>query len=195
MQAVAAIKQGFRALLVQAAAPYLIGAADNEPERNTYRAFLYGLAPAAAITDLLTLRGVAGKTIRLKGLALSGSASAATNVGAYLAKRTAAPTGGTPTTVTPGAADSSDPAFAATLQHWAAGAPTPGAGTVFDGGRLNLAPAANGSIDRLVFQYTWQNDKAPLLLNANEWIALNFNSANISGVAGALDIGICWTEE
>ena len=195
MQSVAAINKGFRALRVQAAAPYLISAADNEPERNTYRAFLYGLASAAAITDLLTLRGAANKTIRLKALTLSGSASAATNVGVYLAKRTAAPTGGTPTTVTPGAADSTDPNPAATLQHYASGAPTPGAGAVFDGGRLNLAPAANGSIDRLVFQYTWQNDKAPLLVSASEWFALNFNNANISGVAGAVDIGIAWTEE
>lgn len=194
-QAVASIIRGERALTVQDPIPYFINSADNEPERNTYRAFVYGLAPVGAVTDLLILAGAAGKVIRLKSVTVSGAASAATNIGVYLFKRTTAATGGTPVAVTKTSADPTDPAASATLNSYAGGAPTVGTGTMLDGCRLNLAPAANGSIDRFMFQYTWQNDKAAVLRAATDAISVGLNGQTISGVSGLLDIGITWTEE
>jgi len=177
------------------AGPWVMGA-DNEPERATFGAFLYGLAPASAtITDLFLMQGAAGKVIRVKSIILSGSASSAVNVPVILYKRTANQTGGTPTAVTRTPKDSTDGAANMVLSHFGTGTvPTPGAGTMVDGGRLNLAPAANGSIDRLVFQYSWQNDKAVVLRGASEWLAVNFNGVSTPGGVG-IDFSCTWTEE
>ena len=171
-----------------------IPAADNEPERNTYRAFAYNLAPTGAVNDLVALGGSATKLIRLKGVIVSGTATAATNVPIYIYKRTAAYVGGTPTAITRVAADTTDPASTATLNHYATAGATAGAGTMLDGCRLNLAPAANGSIDRFLFQYTWQNDKAPNLRGVNEFIGIGLNGTSFPA-GGALDVALVWSEE
>lgn len=173
---------------------YNIAAADNEPERNTYHAFIYNQTFAGTATDLIILGGTAAKVIRLKSIVVSGTATAASNIGLYLFKRTAAATGGTPTAVTKTASSTLDPAASATLFHYGTAAPTVGAGTMLDGGRLNLAPAANGSIDRLILQYTWQNDKAPMCEAATEYLSLGLNGVSMPA-GGALDISIMWTEE
>ena len=174
----------------------LVAAADNEPERATFGAFLYNLAPASAtLTDLFLMQGAAGKVIRVKSIILSGTASSATNVPVILYKRTTNQTGGTTTAVTRTAKDSADGAANMVLNHFGTGAaPTPGTGTMVDGGRLNLAPAANGSIDRLLFQYSWQNDKAVVLRGASEWLAVNFNGTTTPAGVG-IDFSCTWTEE
>ena len=71
---------------------------------------------------------------------------------------------------------------------------TAGAGTMLDGCRLNLAPAANGSIDRFMFQYTWQNDKAPNLRGVAEFIGIGLNGTSMPA-GGALDVALVWSEE
>lgn len=171
-----------------------IPAADNEPERNTYRAFAFGLAPTGAVNDLVALGGSATKLIRLKGVIVSGTATAATNIGLYIFKRTAVYTGGTPTAITRVAADTTDPASTATLNHYVTAAPTGGTGAMIDGCRLNIAPAANGSIDRFLFQYTWQNDKAPNLRGVTEFIGIGMNGVSMPA-GGALDVALVWSEE
>lgn len=168
--------------------------ADNEPERNTYRAFAYNLQPTGAVNDLVVLGGSATKLIRLKGVIVSGSATSATNVPIYIYKRTAAYVGGTPTAITRVAADTGDPPSTATLNHYAAAGATAGAGTMLDGCRLNLAPAANGSIDRFLFQYAWQNDKAPNLRGVTEFIGIGMNGTSMPA-GGGLDVALVWSEE
>lgn len=174
--------------------PFFIPAADNEPERNTYRAFAYNLAPTGAVNDLVVLGGSATRLIRLKGIIVSGAATSATNVPIYIFKRTAVYAGGTPTAITRVAADTTDPASTATLVHYATAGATAGAGTMLDGCRLNLAPAANGSIDRFLFQYTWQNDKAPNVRGVTEFLAVGLNGTSMPA-GGALDVALVWTEE
>lgn len=190
------VRDGTRYLQVDdPAGQFLVPLADNEPERNTYRAFLFALAPTGAVQDVLQLAGVTGKVIRLKSVIVSGTATAATNIGLYLFKRTALSTGGTPTAVTKVASDTADPAASAVLNHYAAGsATTPGAGGMIDGCRLNLAPAANGGIDRFLFQYTWLNDKAPLVRAATESLCVSLNGQSMPA-GGAIDIALTWTEE
>ena len=174
--------------------PFLAPAADNEPERNTYRSFSFGLAPTGAVNDLVALGGAAGFLIRLKGIIVSGTATSATNVPIYIYKRTAAYAGGTPTNISRVAADTTDPASSATLVHYVSAGATAGAGTMLDGCRLNLAPAANGSIDRFLFQYTWQNDKAPNLRGPTEFIGVGLNGTSMPA-GGGLDVALVWTEE
>lgn len=173
---------------------FFIPPADNEPERNTYRAFAYDLAPSGTVNDIIALGGAAGRLIRLKSLVISGTATSATNIGVYVFKRTAGYTGGTPTAITRTAADTTDPASAASLVHYAVAGPTAGAGTMLDGGRLNLAPAANGAIDRLMLQYTWANDKAPNARGPNEFLSLGLNGISMPA-GGRLDVSLTWTEE
>lgn len=174
--------------------PYLVPAADNEPERNTYRGFVFGLTPSGSVNDLVTLGGADGTLIRLKSVIVSGTATTATNVPIFIFKRTAVYTGGTPTNITRVSADTTDPASVATLRHFAVAGATAGAGAMLDGGRLNLAPAANGSIDRLMIQYTWQNDKAPNLRSATEFLAVGLNGTSWPA-GGQLDVSMTWTEE
>jgi hypothetical protein len=176
------------------AGPYVLGA-DNEPERATFGSFIFGLAPTGTMTDMFVLQGAVGKIIRVKSIIISGTATAATNLQIVLFRRTTAPTGGTPTAITRTAKDSLDGTANMVLNHYAAGtAPTAGTGTMFDGGRLNFAPAANGSIDRLIFQYSWQNDKAFVLRGAAEWLCVNLQSATAPAGFG-IDFSCLWTEE
>lgn len=189
------VRDGIRSLNVSdPAGAFITPAADNEPERNTYRAFAYNLAPTGAVNDLVALGGSATKLIRLKGIIVSGTATSATNVPIYIFKRTAVYTGGTPTAITRVAADTTDPASTASLVHYATAGATAGAGTMLDGCRLNLAPAANGSIDRFLFQYTWQNDKAPNLRGVTEFIGIGLGGTSMPA-GGALDVALVWSEE
>lgn len=191
----AIIRDGIRSINVDdPAGRFVVPAADNEPERNTYRAFAYDLAPTGAVNDLVVLGGSATRLIRLKSVILSGTATSATNIGAYIFKRTAGYTGGTPTAITRTSADTTDPAATASLVHYAAAGATAGAGTMLDGCRLNLAPAANGSIDRPMLQYTWQNDKAPNLRGVAEFLAIGLNGITMPA-GGRLDVSLTWTEE
>ena len=195
-EAFAVLRDGTRQLAVNSGSGsnFTVPSADNEPERNTYRSFSFGLAPTGAVNDLVVLGGSATKLIRLKGVIVSGTATAATNIGLYVFKRTAAYAGGTPTAITRVAADTTDPASTATLNHYATAAATPGAGAMIDGCRLNIAPAANGSIDRFLFQYTWQNDKAPNLRGVAEFIGIGMNGVSMPA-GGALDVALVWSEE
>lgn len=191
----AIIRDGIRSINVDdPAGRFVVPAADNEPERNTYRAFAYDLAPTGAVNDLVVLGGSATRLIRLKSVILSGTATSATNIGAYVFKRTAGYTGGTPTAITRTSADTTDPAATASLVHYAVAGATAGAGTMLDGCRLNLAPAANGSIDRPMLQYTWQNDKAPNLRGVTEFLAIGLNGISMPA-GGRLDVSLTWTEE
>lgn len=182
--------------IADAQGPYRIPGADNEPERPTYRACKYGMAPAGAVSDLVLLIGASDKVIRLKQISIGGVATTATNVRIDLLKRSTVDTGGTPAVWTAVPCDSADPAASGIARDYAGG--TPGAlGTLvgaFDNIRINLGPASAGSADRVYFQYTWQNDKAIVLRSAAECIAINLAGATLPA-GGAVDVQITWTEE
>ena len=173
----------------------IIPQSDNEPERNTYGATVTNVTPAATATDIFTITGAANRLIRVKQIIISGTATAASNIFLFLAKRSALNTGGTATTLTAVPHDSGDNAAQAVVRSYTAN--PSGVGTLvglMHGGRVNLAPAANGSIDRLVWQFAWMNDKAPVLRGAAEVLAINNAGAAIPA-GGALDFDILWTEE
>ncbi len=167
---------------------------DIEPMRATFGAFSGNFVPAANATDVLQLIGSATKLIRLKAIYISGTATAAANIIVNIIQRSALNTGGTPVAITPGQHDANDDAAAATLQYFTANPTGLGAGKTIRGGRLNLAPAANGAIDRLLFDWSWHNDKSPLLLTAAQSICVNLGGAAVPA-GGSLDISCEWTEE
>lgn len=167
---------------------------DNEGQRATYGAFVSGLVPAATPTDVFRIVGSATKLIRIKSIYLSGTATAASNIIVNLALRTALNTGGTTANITAGLHDSTDDAVAATVNTYSVNPTGLGAGAIIAGGRLNLAPAANGSIDRLLFDWAWRNEKTPVLNNANQALCVNLGGAAWPA-GGSLDIQLTWTEE
>ena len=168
---------------------------DNEPSRGTYGLFLTGVSPAATPTDVITLRNPStSKVMRIRSITMAGTASSASNVIVNLVKRSTANTGGTSTTPTGVSRDSNNDASQMAVNLYSANPTALGAalGTI-DGARLNLAPAANGGIDRVFFQFSWLNDQA-LILRPGEMLAINFNGAAWPG-GGLLDTALAWSEE
>ena len=168
---------------------------DNDPMRGTYSTFLTNVVPAASPTDILTIQGSKSKIIRLRQIIVTGVATAASNVQIFITKRSTSNTGGTSAPQSLVAHDSLDDPASAVLALYTAN-PT-GLGTslgVTDGGRLNLAPAANGGIDRLLFQYGWLNDKAPLLNGPNEYYALGL-AGSAMPAGGSFDISVNISED
>ncbi|CAB4126147.1 hypothetical protein UFOVP68_10 [uncultured Caudovirales phage] len=167
---------------------------DIEPTRATFGGFSGSFTPAALATDVFQLIGSATKLIRLKAIYISGTSTTASNIIVNIILRTAANTGGTAVAITPGRHDSNDDAVSATLQSFSANPSGLGAGATIRGGRLNLAPAANGAIDRLLFDWSWHNDKSPILQSAAQSVVVNLGGAAVP-VGASLDISCEWTEE
>lgn len=173
----------------------LVPLADNDPQAISYSYVTLNLGPAASPTDILAIGGSATKLIKVRQILLSGSASAATNILPTLVRRSAANTGGTATTPSFLPRDINDPAATAALKVWTANPAV--LGTLvgqLDGGRLNLAPAANGGIDRLLFQFGWLNDKPIVLRGVSDFLCLNLGGSAIAN-SPTLDISIMITEE
>jgi hypothetical protein len=168
--------------------------ADNEPYRASYSGFISNFVPAATPTDIFAIRCSGARLIRLKSLVLTGTATAASNIIVSLVKRSTLNTGGTPTAVVPVQADTGDDATTATIETYAANPTLGNLIGIMHGSRLNLAPAANGSIDRVAMQYSWLNEKPPLLVAATEQLAINLGGAAWPA-GGALDIDFVFTEE
>lgn len=169
---------------------------DNEPYRATYSMFITGYTPASNPTDVLVIGPTIGKVVRIKQMVIEGAASSASNIIVSLIKRSTANTGGTFTTPTPVARDSNNDANGVNISLYSANPTALGTSIgVIDGGRLNIAPPSNGSIDRLQFQYSWLNDQAIVLRpGGNEFLCVN-----LGGIAwpfgGSLDFNLMWTVE
>lgn len=169
--------------------------ADNDPQRWTYSFVALGVTPAASPTDILTIQGSASKIIKVRSIGLAGSALAATNILPTLIRRSTANGAGASTAPVFAKHDNNDPVATAVATLYSANPASLGnAVATLDGGRLNLAPAANGSIDRLVFQYGWFNEKPIVLRGVNDWLCLNLGGAAIANTP-LLDISVIITEE
>ena len=167
--------------------------ADNDPTRSTYACFISSFVPAANATDFLQIIGSASRIVRIRSIIITGTATSASNILINTIRRST-PSTGTPTNLSLISRDTGDNAATATVQIFAA---NPSLGTLIgaaDGGRLNIAPAANGSIDRLVFQYSWLNDKAPVLRGVNDCLCLNLGGAAWPS-GGALDVNVVLSED
>lgn len=168
--------------------------ADNEPGRGTYSLFMPAVTTDPNPTDILVIKA-GSKIVRLRSIIVTGTATAASNIQMYLYRRSTSNAGGTSVAQTPVQRDVNDDAKTASLSLYSANPTSLGTSLgVMDGGRLNLAPAANGSIDRLILQYGWMNDKAPVVRSATQFLCLGMNGAAMPA-GGTIDISITWSEE
>jgi hypothetical protein len=173
----------------------LIQLSDNDPTRGTYSIFIPGVTPAATPTDILTLQGSASKLIRVRQIIITGIATAASNVQILVNRRTTPNTAGTKTNPALVAHDPSDDAATCVLALYSANPSGLGASLgIQDGGRLNLAPAANGGIDRLLLQYGWLNDKAPVLNGISDFLCIGLGGAAMPA-GGNFDFSILVSED
>lgn len=189
------LRDGIRQLFVTAGMGknYSIPAADNEPERCTYGGGVLNFTLAATPTDILTIQGAAGKIIRIKSIIINGNSATLAAYPISLIRRSTAHTGGTSTVIVAGKHDTSDPNSAAVIRYFTANAAPVGTTVAtLHVGRVIAASASN--LDRLPFQYAWQNDKAILLNGAAEFLAINMGGTALAG-ATTMDVDVLWTEE
>lgn len=198
MPATITIRDGMRMVdmsglgLTAGGGPYVTGS-DNEPERATFGAGIIGLSLGATPTDIVTIAGAAGKVIRVKSLIFNGNSATLAAYPIALIRRSTANTGGTSSVVVGRAHDTLDGASAATLTTYTANATALGTavGTLHTG-RVIAATASN--LDRLILQYSWQNDKSIVLRGASDILAINMQGVTLSA-ATTMDVDLMWTEE
>lgn len=169
------------------------------PFRDTYLAKITNYSAYATPTDLVCLWGSATKIVKIQGEIVYVQSNVATLQAFYWVKRTAANTGGTPTTATP--ILKSDSAFVAPTASVVSygSAPTLGAGsfvTVVFGSSVALtaAPAAVNFIGLVASGNKQIDPQGVILRGINEGICLNWNS-NALQAGWVSNFDIEWTEE
>lgn len=165
-------------------------------QRATYRFTFQAIAPYAAATDLILVRGFAAGVVRFTRLELSGAATAATEIIAAFKKHTVANTLGTSTAQTPIPHDSSDVASQATVLLYTVAPTIDASAVIFEPVRLTLAvaPAATANNpDRFVADYGARPSKALALRGIAQELALNLGGVAVPA-GEVLDGLIEWTE-
>jgi hypothetical protein len=169
---------------------------NNEGRKPTYSAYVNAFTPQATPQDFLTLTGSPLVVARLLMIEIyyAATAAAAFEVGLYY--NSAPDTGGTATTLSAVSHDPIDVAASCAVLAYTA-APTAGthAGLI-RAGRVVGGTTTGGGSGILPLLWTWTaiNDKAFVLRNANQQIALNgFGAALPAG--SVFEIGITWSEE
>lgn len=164
--------------------------------RTTYSAATVGLVAASSGTDLYTIAGVAGKTIRITRICVSGRATAAASEDVVLVKRSTLDTGGTATVPTDVPNNSGSAAGGAVLAAYTAN-PTLGTGVGNIGVKQlflgNLTTGAPGAAACWTWTPGTDNAQEPSLVSATEQIAVNLNGVTNSG--NLHEVEIAWTEE
>ncbi len=130
-------------------------------------------------TDLWQLCGSATKTVKVRYIRLSGTATTATSSDIILVKRSTADTGGTPTSITLTSSDSQNAASGASLVTFAA-APTLGTLVgAFDDQQLTMPPPTSSTpaVTYLPFEFGARGEQPVVLRGVAECIALNFQGA------------------
>jgi len=166
----------------------------EEGQKTTYSATIVGLAIAAAATDIFTIIGSATTTVRIRRVAFSGLATAASATPVVLIKRSVADTLGTSTAPVAVPHDSTNAAATAVVRAYTA---NPTLGTTIapmQARRITLTTAA-GAIPNVptVIELAIRGEQGIVLRGIAEQLALNFNGATVAGAV--LDIDVTWTEE
>lgn len=150
----------------------------------TFSAFLSGYTAYATPTDMVAIRGVAGKVISIRNFGLMCGATAATLVTFFWYRRAALNTGGTTTLIPPAKYDSRDAPAAAPFVYTTAPAITDAAAPLigFSNNSMNANTAAKspflllGQAVTNVVNVDIDLGK-PLTVLENEELVLNFNGA------------------
>jgi hypothetical protein len=165
-------------------------------QRPTFSASAVGLAvPQTGAGDAVCIYGAAGKIVRVKRIAISGTDSTAQTANVTLVKRSAANTGGTSTTPTVGALDSANAASSAVVRAYTA-VPTPGAAVATVRAQsLPLPASASASqYPPVIWNFGETNSQDLILRGASEGACVNFPAA-FTTAGPNLNVDVTWTEQ
>ena len=149
-------------------------------------------APAATPTDLVVLNGSATKTIRVKRITVTGSATTAGSMEVLLKKHTVANTGGTKATAPDVVKlDSADGAATCVVDLYTANPTIDSTAKLMAVRALNMGVAgANGAVE---FDFTNADNKGILIKGAAQALAINFNGGTVP-TGGKLGWSVIWEE-
>ena len=165
--------------------------------KATYTYAISATAPYATPTDWIVIRGVANRTVKIVRVEISGAATAATEVLAFLKKHTTANTGGTTGAAAFMQHDSADGAPQATLLLYTAAPTINASATIWKTVRMTLAvaPAATtNNPDRYVWEAGASAAEPLTLRGITEEFALNFGGVAVPA-GGVYDVAITVTED
>lgn len=160
----------------------------------TYGAQARSLVVTDTATDIFGICGSASKTINVTRIGVSGRATAAVNGDVLVARRSSANSGGTSTTPTPVAYDTTTSAATAVARAYT---DNPTVGTLI--GYISSAQLALGNLTTtlgfpLIFDFSGNSPAANVVLRGtSQCIYLNLASSTYSG--NTLDAFVEWTEQ
>lgn len=168
---------------------------NTEGRKATYSASVANFTPVATPTDFFSITGSGSKIIRVLGIRISGVATSGTIVNTRVVKRSTANSGGSPSSLTAVAHESSQSAATAVVATYGV---NPTTGTLVGAMHIRkhaLVTDASNIVPQLLdLEFGQDNGKAIVLSGTTEVLALNWNGDAVpSGTA--LDIEITWTEE
>jgi hypothetical protein len=159
----------------------------------TYSASIIGVAPAATATDIFRISGSASKTITVKKIGFSSTATATSINNILLIKRSTANTGGTSATATNVPYDSTNAAASATVVTYTA---NPTLGTAVGNVRSAKVVSSIGTgstNDNTEWIFEDSGAQGILLRGTAEGLSINLNSTTITG--GSFNFYVEWLEE
>lgn len=155
----------------------------TQEKRATYSASISGLAVVTGATDFFTVTGSATRTIIVKRIRYSGTASQSTQVPLALLIRSTANSGGTSTTLTNVPHDSVNAVATATVRAYTA---NPTRGTLVGSIRspyytFTAANSNSLTVELREIRLGEEEDQGVVLRGVNESLCFNLNSTAISG--------------
>lgn len=169
---------------------------NSEGRKPTYRSCIVAFTPQATPQDFFTLTGSPLVVARLISIEIYYAATAAAAYEVALNYNSAPDTGGTSTTPTVVPMDPSDIAASCVVNAYTV-APTAGTKVgAIRGGRVVGGTVAGGGsgILPLVWYFSPNNDKCPILRSASQQLALNGGGTALPA-GSVFEVSICWSEE
>jgi hypothetical protein len=173
---------------------------NSEGFRHTYSMGLRmptaSMVPAA--TDMIVMRGITGKVMRITRVQVSGDVSTATSIDLFLMKRWTPNVGGT-SAVVPGNIVPYDPVNTATASAvfytYTSNPTSLGTGGIVRTDEYPMSPDVNGyPAQPLIWDFGTRNSEMPMLRSASDTLTLNFGG-NSAPAGLVLYMDVEWTED
>jgi len=164
---------------------------NGENLRQTFScAFVY--TPYASPLDIAQITGSSSKTIRITRIEISGIATTAQTQQIAAVRRTAADTGGTPTTQTSAVHDSSNSAATAVVTSFGSLPTNNGTATYLRATKMTF-PLSGTYAAPVAWDFGVRNGQPIVLRGAAQVLTLSLLGTTIAG--GSIDVYIEWTED
>ncbi len=166
--------------------------ANSAPLKATYSASINNLAPALTPSDIFTITGSASKTIKIHGIQIDATATAAAVIAVFLVKRSTANSAGTSTAPVVVPLDSTSAAGTATVLAYTA---NPTVGTLVGNIRSEklLVSTVTTSGETLLINFGNIIGSPIVLRGITQVLAFNLNAVTLAG--GSVNCFVEWTEE